>query len=212
MSPSPRGQGEKTDNNDKTSEPMENEEKQLTQEESLRIIHEMISAAKNDVKADAFIFLLWGWLVFVASIAQFILINMNSEWNSIPWMLMPLGGIITAIYAFRQGKKDRTKTNVTESLKYTWIAFTVALLIIMFFNSMTFLQVLPCIMVLYGMGLFLSGGALKFKPLIWGGIFCWACAIAGFEVQNMYQLLILAVAVFGGYIVPGYLLQMNNKK
>ncbi len=56
---------------------MENEEKQLTQEESLRIIHEMISAAKNDVKADAFIFLLWGWLVFVASIAQFILINIR---------------------------------------------------------------------------------------------------------------------------------------
>lgn len=191
---------------------MENEEKQLTQEESLRIIHEMISAAKNDVKADAFIFLLWGWLVFVASIAQFILINMAVEWNSIPWMLMPLGGVITIIYSIRQGKKDRTKTNVTESLKYTWIAFTAALFIIMFFNSMTFLQVLPCIMVLYGMGLFLSGGALKFKPLIWGGIFCWVCAIAGFEVQNMYQLLILATAVFGGYIVPGYLLQMNNKK
>lgn len=191
---------------------MENEEKQLTQEESLRIIHEMISAAKNDVKADAFIFLLWGWLVFVASIAQFILIVLDKEYNSYPWMLMPLGGIITVVYSIRQGKKDRTKTNVTESLKYTWIAFTAALLIIMFFNSMTFLQVLPCIMVLYGMGLFLSGGALKFKPLIWGGIFCWICAIAGFEVQNKYQLLILATAVFGGYIVPGYLLQMNNKK
>lgn len=191
---------------------METNEKELTQEESLRIIHEMISAAKNDVKADAFIFLLWGWLVFVASIAQFILINMDIEWNSYPWMLMPLGGIITVIYSIRQGKKEKIKTNVTESLKYTWIAFTVALLIIMFFNSMTFLQVLPCIMVLYGMGLFLSGAALQFKPLMFGGIFCWACAIAGFEVQNMYQLLILAVAVFGGYIVPGYLLQMNNKK
>lgn len=191
---------------------MENEEKQLTQEESLRIIHEMISAAKNDVKADAFIFLLWGWLVFVASIAQFILIVLEKEYNSYPWMLMPIGGIITAVYAIRQGKKDRTKTNVTESLKYTWIAFTAALLIIMFFNSMSMWQVLPCFMVLYGIGLFLSGGALKFKPLIFGGMFCWMCAIAGFEVQNFYQLLILATAVFGGYIVPGYLLQMSNKK
>lgn len=191
---------------------MENEEKQLTQEESLRIIHEMISAAKNDVKADAFIFLLWGWLVFVASIAQFILVNLHVSWNSIPWMLMPVGGIITAVYSFMKGKKDRTKTNVTESLKYTWIAFTVALLIILFFNSMNYLQVLPIIMALYGMGLFLSGGALRFKPLMIGGIFCWICAVAGFEIQNMYQLLILATAVLGGYIVPGYLLKMNNKK
>lgn len=191
---------------------MEPNEKELTSEESMKIIHDMIAAAKNDVKADAFIFLLWGWLVFVASIAQFILIILEKEYNSYPWMLMPVGGIITVIYSVRQGKKDRTKTNVTESLKYTWIAFTAALLIIMFFNTMHFLQVLPCIMVLYGMGLFLSGGALKFKPLIFGGVFCWLCAIAGFEVQNKFQLLILSLAVLGGYIIPGYLLNMNNKK
>ena len=190
---------------------MENE-KELTQEESLRIIHEMISAAKNDVKADSFIFLLWGWLVFVASIAQFILVIMEKDYNSMPWMLMPFGGLVTILYSIRKGKRDKTKTNVTESLKYTWIAFTAALFIIMFFNTMEIWQVLPCIMVLYGMGLFLSGGAIKFKPLIWGGVFCWACAIGGFYVQNYYQLLILAGAVFGGYIVPGYLLQMNNKK
>jgi hypothetical protein len=191
---------------------MKTEEKQLTQEESLRIIHEMISAAKNDVKADAFIFLLWGWLVFAASLSQFILIKMNVEWNSLPWMLMPIGGLITIVYSVRAGKKDKTKTAVTESLKYTWIAFSAALLIILFFNSMHFLQVLPCIMVLYGMGLFLSGAALRFKPLIFGGIFCWICAVAGFEVQNIYQLLILAAAVMGGYIIPGYLLKMNNRK
>lgn len=191
---------------------MENE-KELTQEESLRIIHEMISAAKNDVKSDAFIFLLWGWLVFVASIAQFILVIMDEkDYNSLPWMLMPIGGIITVIYSIKKGKKQKTKTNVTESLKYTWIAFTAALFIIMFFNRMSVYQVLPCVMVLYGMGLFLSGGTIKFNPLIIGGIFCWACAIGGFYVQNYYQLLILATAVFGGYIVPGYLLQMNNKK
>lgn len=191
---------------------MENE-KQLTQEESLRIISEMISAAKNEVKADSFIFLLWGWLVFIASISQYLLIVIKVDINnSLPWMLMPLGGVITVVYSIRRGKKDKTKTNVTESLKFIWIAFTVALCIIMFFNSMDVFQVLPCIMVLYGMGLFLSGGAIKFKPLIFGGMFCWACAIGGFYVQNVYQLLILAAAVFGGYIVPGYLLKMNNKK
>lgn len=67
-------------------------------------------------------------------------------------------------------------------------------------------------MVLYGIGLFGSGGILEFKPLIYGGIFCWLCAIAGYEVQNSYQLLVLASAVLGGYIIPGYLLKMNQQK
>lgn len=189
---------------------MENE-KQLTQEESFRIIQSMINEAKNNVKAEAFIFLLWGWLVFVASLGQFILAQMHIPWNNVVWILMPIGGIITAVYAIRKGKQDKTRTNVTESLKYTWIAFTVALLILIFFNSMSFKQMLPTIMLFYGVGLFLSGGALQFKPLLFGGIFCWICAIAGFQVQNMYLLLILAAAVLGGYIIPGYMLKINNK-
>jgi hypothetical protein len=67
------------------------------------------------------------------------------------------------------------------------------------------------------MGLFLSGGALKFAPLIVGGIFCWICGAAAFCIekfcgQNIYLLLILAAAVLGGYIIPGYMLKLNNKK
>lgn len=185
--------------------------KNLSEKESLQIIHEMIAAAKSNIKADAFIFLLWGWLVFIASITQFILIKLNIENSQLVWLLMPLGGIITPIYIAIKRKKDKTQTYVSEFIKYTWIAFTVVLLIILFFNSMSYMQVLSIIMSLYGLGLFLSGGALKFKPLIIGGIFCWICSIAGFYVQNIYVLLILSAAVMGGYIIPGYLLKLNNR-
>lgn len=188
---------------------METKEKQLTQEESLRIIHEMISAAKNDVKADAFIFLLWGYLVFVASISQFILAMMNVEHNDVVWLLMPLGGVITIVYIIRKRKKERTKTYVSEFLKFIWIAFGAALFVIMGFHNWGG-QVLPLIMTLYGIGLFISGGALKFTPLIIGGIFCWVCAIVGFKVEVLYQLLVIAAAVLGGYIIPGHLLKMKK--
>lgn len=189
---------------------MENE-KPLTEHESLRIIQEMIAVAKNDVKADAFIFLLWGYLVLIASITQFILLELNSDYNGVPWLLMPLGAVITIIYVFRKNKQIRTKTHVSEFLKFIWIAFGVALSILMFLTTIPGFQMMPLIMTLYGVGLFLSGGALKFKPLIAGGIFCWICAIAGFEMQSIYQLLILAAAVLGGYIIPGHLLQFNNR-
>jgi len=188
------------------------EEKQLTQEESLRIIHEMITAAKSDVKADAFIFLLWGYLVFVASISQFILAIMNVEHNDIVWLLMPIGVVITIIYSFRKKRNEKTKTHVSEFLKYIWIAFGSAMGVIMCFHSWGQGQILPLIMTLYGVGLFISGGALKFTPLIIGGIFCWLCAIVGFRVEVLYQLLVIAAAVLGGYIIPGHLLKMNNRK
>lgn len=191
---------------------MENE-KQLNEQESLQIIRSMIESAKNDVKADAFIFLLWGWLVFIASIAQFIIVKFQLPVEqSLPWLLMPLGGIITPVYIAMNRKKEKVRTHVTESLKYIWIAFTVAILILLFFNRMDFGQVLPVLMCFYGIGLFLSGNALKFKPLILGGMFCWLCAIGGFYVQSVYLLVILAACVLGGYIIPGYMLKMNNRK
>jgi hypothetical protein len=191
---------------------MEPQEKQLSQEESLRIIHEMISAAKNDVKADAFIFLLWGYLVFIASISHYFLAKMEVENSDAAWFLMPLGAVITIIYSIRKNREARTKTHVSEFLKYIWIAFGAAMFVIMCFHSWGQGQILPLIMTLYGIGLFISGGALKFTPLIIGGIFCWICAIAGFKVEGLYQLLIIAAAVLGGYIIPGHLLKMNNKK
>jgi hypothetical protein len=188
---------------------METEEKQLTQEESLRIIHEMIASAKDDVKADAFIILLWGYLVFIASISQFILVQMDVKNNDYPWLLMPLGGIITIIYSIRKNKTVRTKTHVSSFLKFVWIAFGAALFVVMGFHDWGG-QVLPLIMTLYGIGLFISGGALKFTPLIVGGIFCWVCAIVGFNVELLYQLLVIAAAVLGGYIIPGHLLKMKK--
>jgi hypothetical protein len=191
---------------------MEQEEKELTQEESLRIIHEMINAAKNNVKADGFIFLLWGYLVFIAGISQFILAQMNVAHSDAVWLLMPLGGIITAIYYLRKRKREKTRTHVSEFIKHIWIGFGAAMAVLMFSRGMTSDTLLPCIMILYGIGLYLSGNALKFKPLIFGGVFCWVCAFAGFQTEVLYQLLIIALAVLGGYIIPGHLLQLNNKK
>jgi hypothetical protein len=192
---------------------METNDTPFNEQESLRIIHEMIAAAKNNVKADSFIFLLWGYLVFIASISQFILIrlNFNDQQNALPWLLMPVAGIIQIIYSIKKRKNEKIKTHVSELLKYTWLAFGVAMMIVLFFGSMDYLQGVPVIMTLYGIGLFISGSALQFKPLVVGGIFCWICAIVGFEIQNEYLLLILAAAVLGGYIIPGHMIQFNNK-
>src|SRR4051812_34587331 len=115
---------------------MENEQP-ITEQESLRIIHEMILAAKSDVKGDSFIFLLWGYLVFIASISQFILVQVHFEHNDIVWLLMPLGGIITAVYYMKKKKTEKTKTHVSEFLKFVWIAFAAAMCIIMFSDSLT---------------------------------------------------------------------------
>jgi hypothetical protein len=69
---------------------------------------------------------------------------------------------------------------------------------------------------MYGLGLFVSGKAYSYKPLVTGGIICW---IAGsFLVISMHldivlflQQFTLALAAFFGFILPGHHLNKKEK-
>ncbi len=65
----------------------------------------------------------------------------------------------------------------------------------------------PFIIILLGWGTVISGGILKFKPLIIGGILAWVIAIADFFVSAENQLLMMALATIIAYLIPGYMLK-----
>ena len=190
---------------------MENE-KQLTESESLEVIQRMIQTVKNDLEDNSFYFLLWGWLVFVASLGHFFLWKMDYSHPEIVWLLMPAGAVITFIYGMKQGKKQKVKTYIDDIMKYVLISFLVSLCIVLFFQVSLKLNCYPMVMMIYGMWLFISGGAIKFKPLIIGGIINWILCIAAFFVSFEMQLLLLALAVLLGYIIPGHMLKSKYNK
>lgn len=186
---------------------METTEKKFTEKESFDVIIGMIQAAKTNLHDESFYFLLWGWLVFFASLTHFFLLKNNVEFAPAVWMLMPLGGIITAVYSSRQKKNVKVKTYVDEFMKYVLIAFLVSLGVVLFSMQKLGLNTYPMVLLVYGLWLFISGGAIKFNPLLVGGIINWIFAIASFFVSFDVQLLFLALAVLLGYIIPGYLLK-----
>ena len=138
---------------------------------------------------------------------------MNSELNSLPWAIfMPLGGVISMILGFKKRKTEKVKTHVDQLLGYMWIAFGVTLAIVLFSQGRLGIEnTLPLVMALYGVGTFVSGGALKFKPLIIGGVFCWGLSIISFRLGIENQLLLLATSVVVSYIIPGFILRSRYK-
>lgn len=188
----------------------------INEQESLRIIHAMINKTQGRVSDNGFYFLLWGWLVFVAAISQYTLLKIyHSEMNGLPWaILMPLGGLVSGIRGWRDGKKERVKTYTGEMLGYSGIAFGAGLAIVLVFMSVNggWLLAYPMIMMVYGMWLFVSGGALKFKPLMIGAVIDWLCSIGSFYVKTEEIILVLAFAVLAGYIIPGHLLNLKYKR
>ena len=88
----------------------------FTPEESLHLIQTMITKTKTSVAADSFYLLFWGWLVFASCFIEYILkVIVKYPDHYIIWWLMPIGGIVSAIYGARQAKKQRVKTFVEEA-------------------------------------------------------------------------------------------------
>ncbi len=191
---------------------MENKDS-MSGEESLQLIRRMIDTAKQEIDDDSFYYLFWGWLVFSSCLIHYVMLQLNSPYAGISWMiLMPLGAVITMIYGRRQDKKSRKRSYIDDLMKYVLISFLVSLMLVLGFGFKLQLNAYPMVMVVYGFWLFVSGGALRFRPLILGGIVNWVLAAVAFFFQFEMQLLILAVAVLLGYIIPGHMLKSRYQK
>jgi hypothetical protein len=187
----------------------------MTEKESLQIIQEMISTSKGKIKDNSFFYLLWGWLVLVASLSNYFLLQINYEYAFIPWpILMTIGGIASGIAGYRLGKKANVITVIDKAMMYLWWGFLVLILIVLIMtgvNKMPWQSTYPLIISLYGFGTFVSGGILKFKPLLLGGVACWIIAIVAFFVSPENVLLLTALSIVVSYLIPGYMLKYKKE-
>jgi hypothetical protein len=191
---------------------METENKPMSSEQSLALIASMIESTRNELRENGSWFLLWGWLVFIAAAGHFILMKAGFEKPYLAWMLMPLGGVISAVKGIREEKQQKVKTQLDSLMNAVLIAFLVCLLMVLVFMPKLGLATYPMVMMVYGIWLFISGSAIRFRPLQAGGVLNWVLAIAAFYFTFDMQLLLLALAVLGGYIIPGYMLRFRYNK
>src|SRR6478752_8873221 len=70
------------------------EEKNLTEQESMLIIQQMINTAKHEQKDDGIGWIVWGWLLFIVSMPTYI--NLQTQWFS-TWYFWNAFGILSLL-------------------------------------------------------------------------------------------------------------------
>jgi hypothetical protein len=195
-----------------------NPEPDFSAEKSLAVIQTMINTARNQISESGHLYLLWGWVVFVCAIAQFVLLNyFNYEHHYNVWMLTWAAFIYQMIYLARKKRKEKVRTYADSLIGFVWLAFVVLMFLFGFLFGREmgheyYRMISPGFLALYGMPTFLSGIILKFRPLIIGGIFCWLLSAAASFIPYEYQLLLLALAMVVAWIIPGYAFRSKYKK
>ena len=195
------------------------EEKQLTEQESLALIQQMITTAKKEQKDDGRGWIIWGWMLFLASV--FTILNIRFHWFQVFffWNLFGLATILIMAYEtvrdfyFRKTEKVRTYTK--DLFQKLNLGFFISLLFIIVSINVgvppTFGFAL--LINLYAFWILIYGTALNFRPSVIASYITWGfgfVALAGktFEVVMIFH----ALAVLCGYIIPGYIANREFKK
>src|SRR6185312_5552020 len=112
---------------------MKPEEVQMTEAESLQLITSMINKAKNRFTESGTLYLLWGWLIFICCIIQFVglhLFHYNEVyfvWYS-TWLLL----IYQFFYVAKIRKRRRVKMYTGEIVLYVWITYIIIYALLVF--------------------------------------------------------------------------------
>lgn len=182
--------------------------------ESLRLINSMIGQAKNRFTENGFLYLLWGWTIFIGSVFHFVALKLNlfkhPEWVwGITWVVV----VFQVIYLVKLKKKEKVKTYSDGIIDAIWICFGLSMFVLCFISGRfnLWIYMYPLVLLLYGIPTFLSGFVMRFTPLKLGGLSCWLLAIASTFATPVYYLLLIALAVMIAWIIPGYLLRQKFK-
>ena len=183
--------------------------KELSNEESLALIADMIGQAKRNLaKGGSFYFLLWGWVVMLANLGHYLIATFDwYEYPYIVWVSTVPAAIASMVYGFRRDAKASVRSHLDTVYSQIWLAVFIGALIILFFTGNVLYNINAIILTFAGVGTYISGMALRFKPLVFGGMALWIASIIAFNLNPIDQYLVGTVGIFAGYLVPGYLLK-----
>lgn len=187
---------------------MELQDKPLNPQESLQLIQKFISGARFSMRKFAFGIIFFGILTPLAALLHYFFIrftNFSMPW--LPWpVLMISGFIITMIYYARLGRKKETVTSTSIFFQwfFTWGGITYFLLA--FLCVQQHINPTPFMLALTSLLIGVSGLALRYKPMLWGGILFFIAAIVCVFINPLNQLLMMAITIIIGYLIPGIML------
>ena len=195
---------------------MENEDQPLSHTQSLGIIEKMIAAAKNEHREKGDGWLLWGWLLFIASVLSAVFMKTAlTQYIGWTWTGVLVVGFSLMLYLYLTRKnKEEVTTYVQGLLNKFSTGFFISLLVLVAASNLSGSSFsFGYYYVLYAFWMFIHGSAIRFQPLIIGAIVNWAAAIAIFVTPDFfYKMVISAIAILVGYLIPGYMLRNQFKK
>jgi hypothetical protein len=184
------------------------DEKELSGAESLALITQMINKTKKDYLDTGLSALLWGSVISFCSLVTFANSYLGVGWLDYVWFLT-IGAVVPQIIiSIRESKNRKYRAYEDDLMGGIWISFAFAIFLLSYFANMYRLEhQTELYLIIYGIPTFATGYARRFRPMIVGGLACWAFAIIVQFVRWPYNILFVTGAAQLAWFIPGLILR-----
>lgn len=213
---------------------MDQEEKKLTEKESLELIATMINKAKDSYHDTGIGAIMWGSVIAICSLVKLSEIQFGYRLPFDIYLLTIIAVIPQVFITIKEKKERKVKSFDDAYMDYIWLGFGICIFLMIFIinsifsvwgpvaeeyreltghnSSFSFREfIAPLFLLLYGLPTFITGAACKFKPMLWGGIFCWACCIITIYTTIKIDLLLTAASAIMAWLIPGILMEREYR-
>ena len=210
------------------------QEKKLSEKESLDLITQMINKAKNSYHDTGFSAMLWGSVIAVCSLIRLSEIQFNYKLPFDIYLLTLVAVIPQIFFSIKEKKERKVKSYDDIYMDYLWLGFGISIFLLILISNNIFSEwgswmdeykaatgktaspgfyefVNPLFLMLYGMPTFVTGAACKFKPMLWGGIFCWVSCIVAVYTPVKIDLILVALSAIFAWLIPGILMEKEYR-
>ncbi|HEX7847577.1 MAG TPA: hypothetical protein VF476_17375, partial [Chitinophagaceae bacterium] len=150
--------------------------------------------------------------------------------------LLTLAAIIPQVFiTIKEKKKRRVKSFDDAYMDYIWLGFGISLFLLIHVINLIYQDwgpvakeyreltgnnspfkfqefIHPLFLILYGLPTFITGAACKFKPMLWGGLFCWLCSIITVYTNIKIDLLLTALSAIVAWFIPGLIMEKEYRQ
>ncbi|HEX6192187.1 MAG TPA: hypothetical protein VFZ42_07475 [Chitinophagaceae bacterium] len=206
----------------------------LSEKESLALIAQMINKAKDSYHSTGMGAMMWGAVITICSLVRLAEIHYNFR---LPFdiYLLTLVAIIPQIFiTIKEKRSQKVKSYDDPFMDYLWLGFGICIFLLVHAinllandlqpltdevkrsgfasNFHLYEYIAPLFLILYGMPTFVTGAACKFKPMLWGGLLCWACSIITVYTSVKIDLMLTALSALMAWFIPGLIMEKEYRE
>jgi len=189
------------------------EDKILNEKESLELISQMIRNTQQRLKeGNGKPFLIFGYTTIAISMIVYSLLTLTqSNLSHLAWFGIPVIGFVI-MYLSKKNEVKYSKTYIDRIVINIWTVIGASVMFVSIAAIFVRIPVMPLLILLLGIATTLTGLTIRFKPVIFCGVFGMASCVLPYVMNGYNQVLMYAICIFVMMVIPGHILHLKSRK